>query len=175
MSSGRSTLRALLPSTPHVLDLAEGMNRRIVEDAGASGMFITVVVGCYDPRSRDLALVNCGHPEPVLFHRAGRIECVPASSAPVGILDSLNADAFISTLGNGDLICLYTDGLTEAEGPGGERFGLERFHGLLTKHAGASLDEIADAILAAVIAFRGHETLEDDLTLMLLRRRVGTS
>lgn len=68
----------------------------------------------------------------------------------------------------GDLLILYTDGLTEARDPHGQIFGLDRVTALVEAHAARSVTEIRDQILAAVAAWAGPEP-EDDRTLMVLR------
>ncbi len=174
MASARSALRALLPSTPDVLGLAEGVNALIVQDAGDSGMFMTAVLGCYDTRDHSLAVVNCGHPEPVVQRADGSSESIPASSCPIGVQDRLDADRDVSTLEAGDLVCLCTDGLIEAANPAGDLFGMTRFRSALAGLATASPEQIADAMLETIAVFTGRNTFEDDFTLVLLRRHPTT-
>ena len=169
VSSVRSTLRALLLSTSDVVPLAEALNARIVEDAGDSGMFVTIVVGRYDLRDRSIVLVNCGHPEPVILRR-DHVDTVPASATPIGMLEPLAPQAYRSRLAPGDLLCLSSDGLIEAANPSGELFGTARFRQVLEEHRGEPLDDLASSVFAAVETFTGSPSLEDDVTLVMFRQ-----
>jgi sigma-B regulation protein RsbU (phosphoserine phosphatase) len=171
MASGRSALRALLPSTPDVLQLAEAVNHRIVSDAGDSGMFLSAVIGCYDPGDHSLTVVNCGHPEPLLLRTGGAHETIAASSAPLGLMEPLDAEVCRVILAPGDLLAVSTDGAIEAASRSGELFGYARLQSLLASGAGIPLGNVADQVLDGLRRFTGRSTLEDDLTFLLLRRR----
>jgi sigma-B regulation protein RsbU (phosphoserine phosphatase) len=172
MASGRSALRALLPSTPDVLRLAEAVNQRIVADAGDSGMFLSAVIGCYDPGDHSVTVVNCGHPEPIVRRANGAHETIAASSAPLGLLEQLDAAVCRVMLAPGDLMAVSTDGAIEAASPSGEQFGYARLQQLLPPGAALPLGNVADLLLDGLHRFTGRSTLADDLTILLLRRRV---
>lgn len=169
MSNARSAVRSLLDSTDDITRLAEKLNARMVEDSGESGMFVTAVLGRYDRGARRLALVNCGHPEPIIGRRDGRRESIPASASPIGLLEPLGAAAFSTTLDEGDTICICTDGLLESANAAREMFGAARLEQACASHADEGLECMADAITADVEAFHGGPELDDDFTLVLMR------
>jgi phosphoserine phosphatase RsbU/P len=173
MASARSALRALIPWTRDVLQLADAINHRIVEDAGDSGMFLTGVIGCYDPDDDSVMIVNCGHPEPILRRANGDSETVPATAAPFGLMDQLGAEAVRMFLSPGDVLTLCTDSVIEAARPSGELFGYARLQDVLAGRATGTLETMADAVLDSLRRFTGSAALEDDLTLLLLKRRVS--
>jgi sigma-B regulation protein RsbU (phosphoserine phosphatase) len=173
MASGRSALRALLPSTPDVLQLAEAVNHCIVADAGDSGMFLSAVIGCYDPDHHSIAVVNCGHPEPLVLRSSGAHETIPASAAALGLQDQVDGEVCQVVLAPGDLVSVCTDGALEAANPSGELFGYSRLQHALTGSAGTPLELVADQVLDGLCRFTGTSTLEDDLAILLLRRRVS--
>jgi phosphoserine phosphatase RsbU/P len=170
MSNARSAIRTLLDVTADIPSLAEGLNARIVDDSGDSGMFVSVVIACYDPGSRCLGIVNCGHPEPVVVRQCNRVETVKASAAPIGLMQPLGATLSEVQLEPGDTVCFYTDGLVEAANAGQEMFGQPRLEWTLRSAAGRPLDDVADALIAEVEAFHGGRGLEDDLTLVMMRQ-----
>ena len=170
MSSARSAVRSILEVTTDIARLAEGLNARMVEDSGDSGMFLSAVIAHYDPSTRRIGLVNCGHPEPIVARATGRIETVETSAAPIGLMTPLDATRWETTLESGDLLCFYTDGLSEAVNATKDMFGSSRVQETLASHAGFALDDVADALVASVELFHGKRGLEDDLTLVLIRQ-----
>jgi serine phosphatase RsbU (regulator of sigma subunit) len=170
MSNARSAVRSLLDVTTDMPVLAEGLNARMVEDSGDSGMFVTAVIASYDSSSRRLGIVNCGHPEPVLIRRCTRVEKIEASSPPIGMMQPLGASLSEVRLDAGDIVCFYTDGIIEAANICREMFGQPRLEWTLRSNAGRPLDEVADALIAEVETFHGQRGLEDDLTLVLMRQ-----
>jgi sigma-B regulation protein RsbU (phosphoserine phosphatase) len=169
MSNTRSAIRSLVDTSTDLTHLAERLNTRVFDDSGDSGVFVSGVIGCYDPANRQLAFVNCGHPEPLILRRDGRLERIAAGSAPLGMTHPLGASVVSTSLGAGDLVCLYTDGLVEASNACGEMFATERLEQRLQVAAGDSLDEMSSDILTAVQGFHGGPALDDDFTLVLLR------
>jgi sigma-B regulation protein RsbU (phosphoserine phosphatase) len=173
MSSARSVVRSMLDVTTDLTRIAEGLNARMVEDSGDSGMFVSAVIAHYDPSTRRIGMVNCGHPEPIIVRAAGRIETVETSAAPIGLIAPLDAVRWETTLECGDLLCFYTDGLTEAVeavDAGKNMFGLTRVQETLASNAHVALDDVADGLVASVERFHGTRALEDDLTLVLIRQ-----
>jgi len=74
-------------------------------------------------------------------------------------------------LAPGDLVVLYSDGITEASNDEGALFGVERLKEELRRHAGADVTAIKDAVIAAVRAHIGGATVYDDMTLLVIRQK----
>jgi sigma-B regulation protein RsbU (phosphoserine phosphatase) len=127
--------------------------------------FVTLCCARMDPRRRELAYVNAGHPEPILCQQAAP----PVLLAPTGplicsaLLDEPCRRAIVE-LNPGDLVLFYTDGVTEARGPGG-MFGQERLVAMLTQ-AGRRGADLLDALLATLSAFTGTAAPQDDVTIL---------
>ncbi len=171
MSNARSAVRALLPWIPDLVPLAQALNTRMTDDAGDSGMFISLVIGRLDPDSGRISLVNCGHPPPILLRRDGTVSQLDAMAQPIGMVDDLDLDEVsVVDLDPGDLLLLYTDGLIEARAPDARMFGIERASETLRVLAGQPIEAIADGLLGEITHFTARATLEDDLTLLLVRR-----
>jgi sigma-B regulation protein RsbU (phosphoserine phosphatase) len=169
MSNVRSAFRSLLGSSTDLASIAEATNERMVDDAGESGMFVTAVIGSYELDTRLMTFVNCGHPEPVIVRDNGRVETVPASAAPIGMLCPLNATPFVTIIEPGDLVCLCTDGVTEAENQARQQFGGEGLRAAVQCGQTRGIDALADSILESVAVFHSSSDLEDDVALVVMR------
>ena len=170
MSNARSVVRALLAGSSDLGAVAETLNQRILEDAGDSGMFLTVILGRYDLAAHRLALVNCGHTYPVVIRASGDVVTPEAGSLPVGMLPGLAPEGVFLQIDAGDLLFLYTDGLIEARGAADEMFGLERAIAVVREGRREPLDVLGERLLDALRRFSGQPELEDDLTMLMIRR-----
>lgn len=140
-----------------------------------SCMFVTLLHGLYDPKTGRTVLASGGHPPPLLRHADGRIEEVPLRNGrllgyPGGNLRLTDHEL---TLGVGDTLVAYTDGFPEARAPDGETmFGLPRLMAALGgSRTALPLEACAEAVKEEVVRFTQSDELQDDLTLLLLRRR----
>jgi serine phosphatase RsbU (regulator of sigma subunit) len=140
----------------------------------SSSLFVTLAHGIYDPRTGGAVLASSGHPQPLLRRADGRIQEI---SVPTGRALGLAAGTLKLTetrvdLAPGETLIYYTDGFTEALAPDCRTmFGRERLAAALGAAAGhSSLEEWAELLRAAVRQFAGSAELQDDQTLLLLRR-----
>ncbi|GLZ46402.1 hypothetical protein Acsp06_25870 [Actinomycetospora sp. NBRC 106375] len=135
---------------------------------GARARFATMAhaVMTVDPAGATVTLVNGGHPAPLVL-RGDRAEWVELPGTLVGVYPDLALTEIEVRLGPGDLLLLYTDGVTEARGPDGW-FGPERLAALLSSLAGASADVVADGVMDAVSEFQGGR-FRDDVALLAVR------
>jgi sigma-B regulation protein RsbU (phosphoserine phosphatase) len=135
------------------------------------GMFVTMVVGVYDPRTHEVQLANAGHLPPLLRGRDGRFHELPAEDPPLGIQCRLERNRYRQTrvaLGGGSLY-LYTDGATETRRADGRMVGVEGLQALIDHHRKSGAGERLRAIAAEL---RGLETEpHDDLTLLVVEDR----
>ena len=137
-----------------------------------SGKFVTAFYGIYDPPTRSLVYASAGHNPPRL--RRGGTRDVRAldreGSLPLGIdPDVVYADAR-ETLSAGDVVLLYTDGITEARGPAGELFGQDRLDQVL-KDCDEGAGALVACMLAAVGRFTDGRAAGDDRTLLAIKVR----
>jgi serine phosphatase RsbU (regulator of sigma subunit) len=140
-----------------------------------SGMFVTLAHGLLQPASGEVVLASGGHPLPLIRRADGSVEEVAHKTGR--LLGYESGELFLTdgqvTLNAGDLLLFYTDGFTEAREPAKrELFGIERLRQLVATFDDAlSLKACADIAKTAVDQFTGSLDLQDDLTLLLLRRR----
>ena len=143
------------------------------------GMFITVQMAFYQVSSRTLTVVSAGH-NPMMYYRAatGEILNINPTGMPLGLPASHDGhfaerlEEFTMTLGDGDAIALYTDGITEATDRDGQQFGVERLAGILRSESTAgnrSIQSLTRKIVDSVDDFSGSGRNSDDLTLIVAR------
>lgn len=143
----------------------------VVSEDLSDGAFITFLLGVYDAPSRSVRLVNAGH-EPPLVLRAGEamVGSIEAHGIVLGIGPTVAYPEVRCAIGRGDLVVLYTDGLTEATNERGEMYTIECLSADLVANRGRSAQDIADAMFEAVRVHANGE-LRDDATLLVLRAR----
>lgn len=169
MALSRTVLRAnaLVPRSAR--DAVREANMLIAEDA-KSGMFVTLFYAVADPANRTLTYVNAGHNPPLLFRPGGgRPVGLKGTGIILGVMPEADYGEETVALESGDLVLLYTDGITEAINPDEEQFGEERLIETVTGCLDRPSAEIVDRVRDAVMEFSGDEPQFDDLTLMVLR------
>ena len=134
-------------------------------------MFVTAFYGVFDPRTRTLTYANAGHPSPVVrnFHSgaSGAIASTD-SSIPLGITSDVSFIDSTHQLTSGDVLVLYTDGITEARQPNGPLYGEDRLLLALGGPCG-SAEQTLRRVLADVDAFTNNAELSDDRTMLVLK------
>ncbi|HYK34897.1 PP2C family protein-serine/threonine phosphatase [Alloacidobacterium sp.] len=136
-----------------------------------SATFVTMFYARLNRASRILQYANAGHNPPVLM-RAGSCEALLLEEAGGPILGILNgaqySDASI-TLGTGDILTLFTDGVTEQENALGDEFAVDRLKDVICHDGTGSAAEVVARVSEAVSAFAGETVQADDLTLVVLK------
>jgi phosphoserine phosphatase RsbU/P len=168
VSTLHSALRLLLDQAGFGPDLLERLNRHILESSAAN-KFITLLLAELDPQSGDLRYLNAGHNPGLLLRRDG-VDELGAGGLPLGLLPGSRFQARAVSLSPGDLLCLYSDGITECESPGGEEFGAARLLALLAEHRDRPLQQLLEEIQDATGRHSQGLPQGDDQTVILLRR-----
>ena len=158
-------------SIPKVL---RWVNRNLTPDL-SSDMFVTLSVAALTPGQPSLHFLRAGH-EPALVVRkaTGRMERVAPSGTAMGLLEMNAFDRLLSEdhldLQSGDVLLLYTDGVTEAMRDGDQEFGVDRLEQAFARCAGHSATDTVNDILAAVDRFTQGAAQHDDITLVAIRK-----
>jgi sigma-B regulation protein RsbU (phosphoserine phosphatase) len=119
-----------------------------------------------EPEGLVATVASAGHPAPIVLRRDGQTEELDCRGPLIGIADDVRFPETVATLGPGDAIVLYTDGVIEAR-VGGDLFGQQRLHDVLRPLAGAGAQELADAIVTAA-EHHGAEA-NDDIAVLVVR------
>ena len=131
--------------------------------------FATVFLSVLDVASGRVRFANAGH-NPAVLVRDGVVRWLSSTGPPLGILPEASFGYGEMTMEPGDLLAIYTDGLTEAADPDEQQFGEERLAALLMEHAHETLSRIAAVVEERLDAFVRGTPYADDRTLLLLRR-----
>ncbi|QQR74129.1 MAG: PP2C family protein-serine/threonine phosphatase [Holophagales bacterium] len=146
---------------------------RVLAGSSPAGRYVSLFFAEID-RDGHLIYINAGHPPAILLGRNGKRLEKLRSSGPLLGLDRRQPrhwQRHFERLEAGDLLALYTDGITEVRRPDDEEFGVDRLIATLRRHAGKPIEEVADAVLAAADDFGDGAPPPDDQTLILVRRR----
>jgi phosphoserine phosphatase RsbU/P len=178
MAFARSVMRASMDSA---LSPAEGIaraNRLICEDS-SYGFFVTLFYAQLDPASGKLTCVNAGHNPPLLCSQIKELDLPEGKNQitkllfkglPLGIEPETIYEQHIVDLGVGDMILLYTDGVTEAINAQDQRFEMERLERFLINHCSVTAEETLNALEKELASFVGSEARYDDVTMMAVKR-----
>lgn len=173
-------VRTLVRATVQILDspaaVLERVNDLLVPDA-AGGMFVTLVYAVLDLPTGEICLANAGHNPPYFLHRLCRIERATRGGMALGVETGTPIQETHWRLDPGELLVMYTDGVTETFSSDNEMFGDERLEELLRQvtrcseaQEGPDALTIVESIDQELLDFAGETDPYDDLTLLVLKR-----
>ena len=169
MAFARPLLHAAFDHAQTPGEALERTNRILVEERRSS-LFITALCATIDMRAGILRLANAGH-EPPLLVRAGESPVWLDASGPLlGAYRRLDLTERSMVMAQGDVVLLYTDGVTDAQAADGERFGEERLLAAVRSASGGSASDVVDAVCDAYHRFQGQMPAADDVTMVAIRR-----
>lgn len=183
--SGKGTAAALLMSSLHAAIHAQtGSHDTLVETISAvnryladnipSNRFVTLFYAELDPDSGAFSFLNAGHNPPLIVHSAGTVEQLASGGLPLGIKADAEYREGRTTLQPGDVLVIYSDGVTEAASPSGEEFGPTRLYEVVSRNVEASAAGIRDRIESALTKFSQGTQAADDITLVIVKRQAET-
>ncbi len=161
-------LKALASITDDLAFIAGKLNQMISESSPIE-KYLTAFLGVFDFQREELRYVLCGHEPPILV-RSGEVrELRSGEFLPLGMFEDAKYDVERLKLKPGDLLFIYSDGLTEAKNPRGELFGDERVRNFLKRYSDESPNMIVMRLYRSVKLFTGGRGLRDDLSLVAIR------
>jgi sigma-B regulation protein RsbU (phosphoserine phosphatase) len=171
LSALRSVIKAQYGIYTDLSKFMSSINRIIYPDTADVGMYSTFFIGDYFPNSGRVVYSNAGHIPPLFFRSSeGVLHELEIHGAPIGLFE----DEVYSTgeifLSSGDILILYTDGITETQNSRGEFFELEKLKEIVVENSDKSADDICNVIIGEVQSFRGDVPQRDDITLLILKR-----
>ena len=188
--SGKGTAAALLMSSLHaavhaqagshdsLVSTISAVNKYLADNIPAN-RFVTLFYAELDPDSGALSFLNAGHNPPLIVHAAGTVEQLASGGLPLGIKPDADYREGRTQLLPGDVLVIYSDGVTEAVSPTGEEFGSTRLYEVVSRNIESSAAGIRDRIESSLTKFSQGTSAADDITLVIVKRqaeakRVGT-
>ena len=169
MSSLQTAIRTMAPETDAPSEILERINRFYIHNINFT-TFVTIFLARFDPVTHTLTYVSAGHNPPAIVHQhTGEVTWLRPTAPAIGLSEEFLPRTEFVTLDHGDILFLYTDGLTEAFNQVLEQFGTIRLAELLGKNAGQSATEIIQTVRQGLTAFGDGHALEDDTTFIAFK------
>lgn len=179
--SGKGTAAALLMSSLHAAihgqiaakrsldETVVSVNEYLAENTPAN-RFVTLFIAELDPANGELRFINAGHNPPLLARADGSIEQLESGGLPLGIMAFSEYEAGIVSLGRGDVLVIYSDGVSEANNLAEDEFGMDRLSQVIRANIARSASAIRDKVESALSEFTGTAAPNDDITLVIVKR-----
>lgn len=179
--SGKGTAAALLMSSLHAAIHAQTVARSELSEMVSavneylanntpSNRFITFFVGELDPATGMLKYINAGHNPPLVGRADGTVEELDSGGFPLGIMPNAEFELGQITLSQGEVLIVFSDGVSEAENNLGEEFGVERLSQVVRTNLSRSAAGLRDKIESSLSDFTGTAPANDDITLVIVKR-----
>ena len=169
MASCKSMLTALVDTGTPLLERVSRLNRYVRENSTAN-KFVTFFHAEVDGAKGVLRYCNAGHNPPLLLEPSGEVRGLEPTGPVLGLLELPYAVVEVP-FEPGALLVAFSDGVTEAENPAQEEFSEERLAELVAGSGGQAPEDVRDHILTEVSRFVGPGAQQDDVTLVLVKRR----
>jgi sigma-B regulation protein RsbU (phosphoserine phosphatase) len=158
--AARNSLPETIRSVNHYLSCNTPANR-----------FVTLFMAELEPASGTLRYINAGHNPPLIGRSNGKIEQLESGGFPLGIIPTAEYEIGETKLNSGEVMVIYSDGVSEAVNKDGEEFGLQRLSEVIRKNLSASASGLRDKIESALTAFTQNTPASDDITLVVVRKK----
>jgi serine phosphatase RsbU (regulator of sigma subunit)/putative methionine-R-sulfoxide reductase with GAF domain len=169
MAMTRTLVRAQVFDSSSPAEVLRRVNTLMIPD-NQQAMFVTAVYAVLTLETGELTYANAGHNPPLwIASKGGAIEALSRTSAALGIIEGMPVEERRITLNQGEMLLLYTDGLTEAFSPQEELFGEERLRSVTDAARGQSARGLLDNLEKAVDDFMGSTPAADDMTMLTVR------
>ncbi len=150
-------------------EMIETINRKICEN-NRQGFFITMLTGIVNVETGKVTMINCGHNLPLIRHENSDFKYLELESNIVlGAFGSAEFNVFEGVLSPGDIICIYTDGITEAVNVSDEQFGEERLLNTINTFKDGDVESIQYGIKTRVKEFAEGVAQSDDMTMLTFK------
>ncbi len=173
MANVMASLRVLYQEPPDLGVWIDRIHRQILQSSDELHS-VTLFLGLLDPHTHRLEYVSAGHDPVLVIPAAGEALQLAATGLPAGMIRGMTYEVASVDLAPGTLVAIYSDGIREAmqdEEDVETMFGLERMEAGLRSRAAGSLAEMADGLLGELNDHVGRTTHDDDVSLLLVRRR----
>jgi sigma-B regulation protein RsbU (phosphoserine phosphatase) len=153
-------------------DLSHVMSKlnRLTAGNCPSNRFVTLFFCVLDSTSGELSYCNAGHNPPMLVRKDGSVELLSGGGTVLGILPEAKYEEMRCRMEVGDLLVIYSDGVTEATNPAQEEFEEDRLEAVLHEHKDDSAQAIVEAVNRAIAEWAAGSPPADDITLVVAKR-----
>ncbi len=169
MATIQASLRTLAAAPIALEEVVLGLNRYACANSLGGLRFTTAFFGELDLASRTMQYVCAGHNPPVLRRAAGVLERLDEGGLPLGVMATARFEQGAVTLESGDLLVVFTDGVTEAENEHQEEYGEPRLLELVRGLGAGSAAQALKIVISAVDTFVGRTRQHDDITALVMR------
>lgn len=138
--------------------------------ASSAARYATAFLASFDPDTLRLSYSNAGHLPPIVVRDDETVRC-EEGGMPIGLFEGSTYETGTRVLASGDVLALFTDGVTEAPAPDGDEFGSARLADLLRTHRDQPLDVVLEMVFDALLQWSGPIDAHDDVTIVLARVR----
>jgi sigma-B regulation protein RsbU (phosphoserine phosphatase) len=171
IASVQAALRTLVPEYSLSSEILQRMNKFFLHNIHFT-TFVTLFLGRYDPSTEKLFYSNAGHNPPLLVHHGGNgagPSWLKPTGAAIGLVEDFHISEEAVSLSSGDLLVLYTDGVTEAMNDQHEQFGSERLSALVQRFSHLSSRDVVKAIRLELQQFSEDQPPADDTTILAFK------
>ncbi|MGW8313450.1 MAG: sodium:solute symporter family transporter [Desulfuromonadales bacterium] len=170
MAEARTMIRSRSGQYENPREILYGLNQFFYEDLTKAELFITLFYLQYRPDSREISYASAGHSPPLLWQAKTR-QCLrlDPEGLIIGVKEEFPYEQDSHKLEDGDVLLMYTDGLIEAANDQNELFGDERLAKLLDAYSERPPHEMITNIIEQVQLFSGHQSFQDDVSMIVMR------
>jgi len=161
-------LRVLAEDPGSAASLVQRLNKVTCANC-PSNRFITFFFGILDRAKGELSFANAGHNPPIVVRTSGKVEMLEGGGPVLGVLDIAPYNEDHTKFGPGDLLVIYSDGVTEANSTAEEEYGEERLIEVLQQHRTEAADAIVKAVMDSVAQFALGAPQADDITVVVAK------
>jgi sigma-B regulation protein RsbU (phosphoserine phosphatase) len=172
MSNIQATLRALLGRIVSLTDLSAHTNELLYAST-PSNKYVTAILFELDPTTGGVRFVNAGHTDCLLLRAEGEAVWLKATGTPLGLLPAMPYEEQSLEVRPGDIVALFSDGVTEAQDENENEFGEERLAEFLRPIVQEPAEVIVDKVFAEIDRFAGSAPQYDDITLLVIKMLVA--
>jgi len=168
MANLQASLHALIDTNLSLTEIVARINKLIHRNTSYD-KFITFFIGVLDLDSGNFDYVNAGHNPPYVFHEDRSFDTLQEGGLILGMMPEAPYEAASVTLENGDLIVMFTDGVSEAMNQSDEEFEEKRIEACIVDNFGSTTEEVLQKLITAVKEFSEGTPQSDDITVLMVK------
>ncbi len=168
MTHLQATMRNQVLANRNVVDVISNSNEVLYLNTEGN-KFVTLFGGFLEPKSRVFKYVNAGHNFPYHYQKGKKPVALTEGGLVLGMMSGVPYDSGMAKFESGDILVIYSDGVTEAENPEEEMFGDDRLKVLIDKNRDKSARELVQVIYENVKQFEANAEQDDDITVVVIK------